>query len=177
MAFLVAAVILAGAIGLVNLMFTYGVVRRLREHTEILDRLAGPSGKIIIEPGQRVADVAAVTVDGDSIAIYGSDGPTLVGFFAPACQPCKAKLPGFVELARQHPGGRRRVLAVMVGGSDDEAEPFMADLGDAASVVRDGKDGPVPVAFGVQGFPAFALIGADGEVKASGSDLSALSSA
>jgi len=69
------------------------------------------------------------------------------------------------------------VLAVMVGGSDDEAEPFMADLGDAASVVRDDKDGPVPVAFGVQGFPAFALIGADGEVKASGSDLSALSSA
>jgi thiol-disulfide isomerase/thioredoxin len=180
MALLAAAVVVVGIIGLLNLLFTFGVVRRLREHTEALNGLERPSATVMLEPGKTVVDFTAVTVTGeptslDSLNRAGS--PALVGFFSPNCPPCETKLPAFVEYARQYPGGQSRVLAVVVGDDDEAASKFVNALGETAGVVRDIRGGPVYKAFGVRGTPAFALVDASGAVLASGSEVSEVSAA
>ena len=42
-----AGLVLVGLLGLVNLLFSVGVVRRLREHTKVLDQLGGGSGQLV----------------------------------------------------------------------------------------------------------------------------------
>jgi hypothetical protein len=50
----------------------------------------------------------------------------------------------------------------------------VADLTGAAIVVLEPPDGPVARAFGVRGFPAFALVGDGGRIEATGTELTAL---
>lgn len=177
MTFLVAAIVVVGVLGVVNLLFSFGVIRRLREHTEILNEIGGRAGSVMLEPGQKVAGFEAATVDGAPVALAAAGGPALVGFFTPGCGPCSAKLPAFVELAREHPGGRDRVFAVVLSHDDAEAAPYVQDLAAVAQVVRGVEGGPMPKAFGVQGFPAFAVVDADSVVLASGSELPDLAAA
>ncbi len=178
MALLVAAVTVVGALGVVNLIFSLGVIRRLREHTEILDRLAAGGGaqgeSVMLRPGETVGDFVATTMDGERVSRGALVGSTLVGFFSPDCAPCEERLPEFVDHAEHHPGGRRQVLAVIVAQDEDTAGPVVAELASVARVVRDVGAGPVPRAFGVHGFPAFALVEPGGMVRASGYELSAL---
>jgi thiol-disulfide isomerase/thioredoxin len=173
MAFVVAALVLVGALSVVNLLFSFGVIRRLREHTALLDRrVDGMSPFEATRPvGETVDDFAASTVDGEPISRDLLTGTTLVGFFSPSCAPCRERLPTFVEQARDH----EPVLAVVVAPEGDEGAPAVVDeLRPVARVVREAPDGPLATAFGVHGFPAFALIGSDGEVIASGIELTAL---
>jgi thiol-disulfide isomerase/thioredoxin len=173
----VAALVLVGLLCLVNLLFSFGVVRRLREHTKILDRLGGGTGPLVLEPGKTVAEFAATTVDGEPVSVRTGDGPLLVGIFALGCEPCATKLPSFVEYAREHPGGRDRVLAVVLGPDEEAATSYVADLIGVARVVRGVEGDPLPTAFGVRGFPAFALVGTDGVVLASGTEIAEVSAA
>jgi hypothetical protein len=62
-----------------------------------------------------------------------------------------------------------------VGESDQEAAQLVADLGRVARVVQELDGGPLQQAFGVRGFPAFALLSSGGAVAASGSDVAAIS--
>src|SRR6266508_1061488 len=123
MALLVAAVTVVGALGVVNLIFSLGVIRRLREHTEILDRLAAGGGaqgeSVMLRPGETVGDFVATTMDGERVSRGALVGSTLVGFFSPDCAPCEERLPEFVDHAEHHPGGRRQVLAVIVAQDED----------------------------------------------------------
>jgi thiol-disulfide isomerase/thioredoxin len=173
----VAGLVLVGLLGLVNLLFAVGVVRRLREHTKILDRLGDGSGQLILGPGETVGEFAATTVDGEPASVGTGDGPTLVGFFALGCQPCATKLPSFVEYAGEHPGGRDRVLAVVLGPEEEAAASYVTDLSGVARVVRGVEGDPLPTAFSVRGYPAFALVGTGGVVLASGTELTELSAA
>lgn len=181
MAFVVAALVLVGLLSVLNLIFSFGVIRRLREHTKILDRdghgsgggAAADAATVMSAPGETVGDFGVSTVDGEPVARDVLAGTTLVGFLSPSCEPCKERLPKFVELARQHEPDQ--VLAVVVAQDDDEAAPgVVAELVGVARVVREPDSGPVSTAFGVQGFPAFALVGPQGEIIASGYELSAL---
>ena len=82
-----------------------------------------------------------------------------------------------LKYAREHPGGRDRVLAAVLGPDEEAATSYVADLIGVARVVRGTEGDPLPTAFGVRGFPAFALVGTDGVVKASGTDLGEVSAA
>jgi hypothetical protein len=172
MAVLVAAVVLVGAVAMANLVFTFGVIRRLREHTELLSGMSagGFGGRNMLGPGRAVGAYAATAVDGTPVSNDAADGPLLVGFFSLGCEPCTAKRPIFAERAREHPGGRDRVLAVVVGDDGDgDASAYLDELTPVARVVRQLPTGELPAAFRVEGYPAFAFVGADGVVLASGS--------
>lgn len=173
---LISVTVLVGALALVDLVLTFGVVRRLREHTELLDRLSG-NGPVMTPAGGTAADFAATTANGEPVSRDLLSGTTLLGVLSPDCPACREKLPRFAELARDHPGGRGQVLAVVVAPSDDEAAPVVAELAGVARVVRDAGGGPVTSAFAVHGYPAFALLGPGGTVLASGSDLAELAPA
>jgi thiol-disulfide isomerase/thioredoxin len=164
MTVLVAAVVLVGVLGAVNLLFCLGVIRRLREHTEILDSITdGHAGgrDLILPAGETAAEFAAVSVGGRPVSRASLAGPTLVAFFSPGCAPCTEQLPHFVDLARAHSPGQ--VLAVVCGPGD--ATPLVEPLGEVAEVVREETTGPLQEAFAIRGFPSFAVVEPGGLVR------------
>ena len=168
MAFLVAAVVLIGLVSLLNLALTYGVIRRLRQHNDMLGApsFAGPAQVSQLAVGAVVDDFKAVTVSGGTVARNDLSGHTLVGFFSPDCPACTAEIGRFVEVARSR--SRDSVWAVVVGEPDRVADT-VATLTPAAGTViaEDGRQEMVS-AFGVVGFPAFFVIGVGGAVQAIG---------
>jgi hypothetical protein len=170
-AFLIALVALVGAIALLDLLLTVGVIRRLRQHTEQLSNLStpgGPAGDIIIGAGEQAGEFAATTTDGEPVSRDLLSGQTLVGVLSAGCSACQERLPEFVSRAESFPGGRGQVLAVLAG-EPDEVEPYREQLAPVARVVIEPPmDGPISKALQVQGYPAFALLDADGKVVAGG---------
>jgi len=177
MAYLAAAVIVVGIVGLLNLVLTFGVIRRLREHTvrfTAIEAGHGHSDPIMLGAGNTVQPFQAVTEDGVTFTRDGLAGRTLVSFFSPDCTPCQERMPQFIRYAAEHPGGRDRVVAV-VASDRDAAGEYAAALTPVARVVIEADQGPLCTAFGVQGFPAISLIDESGTVIASGSLLDDIS--
>jgi thiol-disulfide isomerase/thioredoxin len=172
MAYLAAATVLVGLLAAVNLLFTVGVIRRLREHTAELAarRNQGTPGTGVAHPaGARIGDFTATTVAGDRVDAGTPGDRLLAGFFSPNCGPCKDRLPGFLAYAAARSGGPERILAV-VAGTTEESAALVDQLRPVATVVVEPDQGPVQQAFGIAGFPAFVLVD-DGWVAASDFDL------
>jgi thiol-disulfide isomerase/thioredoxin len=169
-----ALTIAVGLLGLVNLLFLFGVVRRLREQTEILDKLGeqilAGGNKVMLEAGSTVAAFRAETVDGERVGL--DDETTLVGVFSPGCSACERQLDAFAGYAAEYPGGRSRTL-VVVAGAEADAAPYADRLRQSARVVVEPDGGPVSRALGVSGFPAFALVDGD-RVRVSGYEVASL---
>lgn len=142
---MIVAVVALSFLCLVNLLLTLGLARRIREEPPEVMLPAGAHTDAALEP------------------------PTLVGFFSPTCGPCQERLPEFIARARRAPAGR--TLAVVVG---DGSADMVALLTGVASTVVEPRGGELSTAFGVKGFPAFALVGDGGRIEASGSDLAAI---
>lgn len=159
----VVVLVVLGTLGLVNLVVTLGLARRMRAQVDLLRMsIEGVSNPrpIMLEAGNRVGGFAAATTAGDPVGHADLRGPTLVGFLSASCPACAESLPSFVARARLVPGGRAGVLAVLVGGEDATGE-LRERLAPVARVVVEHPSGPVATAFGVDGFPAFALLDDD----------------
>jgi hypothetical protein len=167
MVYLTTAVVLVGVLCVLNLLLTYGVIRRLREHNELLAQRPVGLPDLIIGAGSAVGAFTASTVDGDSLNADDLAPGTVVGFFSPGCSACVEKLPRFVDASAAHPGGQDRVLAVVVGPEDAAAE-YVSALSPKARVVVAPHGSEIEKAFVVKGYPSFALVGADGVVAVSG---------
>ncbi|MFD8412143.1 TlpA family protein disulfide reductase [Streptomyces sp. NPDC059650] len=148
---LIAVVALVGTLCTLNLVLTLGVVKRLREHTELLGAVQGDP--VSLEVGQEVGEFDTSTVGGEPLVRDLLSGPVLFGFFSPTCEPCKDKLPRFVEYARREPGGRSSVVATVVGDADS-ASAFVAELGQVARVVVEDPGGAMGTALGIRAFPS-----------------------
>ena len=166
----IGAAVLAIVLALLNIVLLLAVVRRLSEHETRIAALSGGGAgppelpQIVAPVGHRVGEFIAASVDGRPVERVG---PLLVGFFSPSCDSCHERVPAFRSAAGQHAGS---ALAVVVRDGKDP-DPLVADLDGAATVVVEEPDGPLAAAFAVRGFPAFALLGADGTVRASGYEL------
>lgn len=164
MAILTAAVVLVGVLVLFDLLLTLGLVKRVRSHAEVLDKLvnARPSHAESggLEPGQLppgtvVGEFAATTSDGLEISRASFTDGALIGFFSTWCETCAEQLPGF--LAYAEPLGRERVLAVVHGG--EELLPgLIAKLSKVAQVVVEPDNGPIAKAVGADATPTMAVI-------------------
>jgi len=171
--YLVSAVVVVGALGLLNLLVTLGVIRRLRE-LEPLAHAAGdeqtqPGHGPIPAPGYPVGQFTTRTTAGELVSREDLlDARTLVAFFSVGCPPCVQALPRFVAHAAAA-GSPHGVLAVVRGGGADAAG-FVEPLEQVARVVvEDGRGrGPVSAAFGVTGSPAYCLVDGSGTLQASG---------
>lgn len=178
MPFLVTGLAVVGALTLLNLVLTLGVIRRLREHTALLGRSSHPAhaGDSPTRPVDAlVGDFTATTVEGATVSRATLAGETVVGFFSPGCEACDKLVPEFVGWAAANvPGGRNHVLAV-VEAFPGEEEHHVALLSEVAQVVveRPGA-GRVIAAFGVTAFPALCVVDSDGRIVATGRGLDAL---
>jgi thiol-disulfide isomerase/thioredoxin len=174
--YLAGAIVLIGAIAVLNLILTFGVIRRLREDSERLAGGAPPMPEVMLTAGASPDAFVATTTDGERVSQELLTGDMLVGFFSPHCGPCKELAPRFVERAAAVPGGRSRVLAVLVGERHEMGE-LLPGLERVARVVveRDiDAEGTVSHAFAVRGFPAVCTLDRDGRVASSGFELSVL---
>ncbi|MFI6600570.1 TlpA family protein disulfide reductase [Nonomuraea sp. NPDC050536] len=170
MSYLAAAIALIGLLAALNLLFTVGVVRRLRDQSAELAALREsgqakprPVDDVALPVGAPAGAFAATTIDGEPVTLGTFGERPLVGFFSPRCTPCKEQLPTFVKYAAARPGGRDTVLAVIVG-TEEEAQETAELLRPVATVVVEPDAGPLQRALGVTGFPAFLLI--EGETVA-----------
>ncbi|HEX6356431.1 TlpA disulfide reductase family protein [Actinophytocola sp.] len=171
MPYLAAGTVLVGLLGLVNLVLTFGVIRRLRDVGFSASALAR---KPMLSAGEPVGEFEIVTTDGTPISRDSLGGDTVVGFFSTGCAPCEQLLPAFLQYAAAMPGGRERVLAVVVGPEGDVVEPVARLAPVSRVVVEDITGGPLSSAFGVLGYPSVCVVDGAGRVAASGSELRVL---
>jgi hypothetical protein len=168
MATLISVVAIVGALCLIDLLLTLGVIRRLREHTAMFTTMQPREmGVTALNDGEFPQPFRAT--DADSINVKGPAGLRIVAFFSTTCPVCPVRVPTFADYVRAHPVGQDEALAVVTGEPDGWMS-YLADLAEVAHVCTEELGGPISRAFAVQGFPAFFVLGADGAVQASGHD-------
>ncbi|MFF3326398.1 hypothetical protein [Streptomyces sp. NPDC002889] len=165
MVYLAIALVAVAALCAVDLMLTLAVLRRLRDRPASSPALTEEGG---ISVGAAVAPFSTQCAEGARLTERDLADGAVVAFFTTGCQPCRDKLPDFVENAAPLQG-RRQVIAVVVspsGGAHDETEALeMAEqLAVVARVVRESPQDPCTTAFGVRAFPSqFAVSAPHGE--------------
>jgi len=173
MVYLAVAVVVVAAVTLLNLLFTLGVVRRLREHTELISKGLNAEGPAegVLAAGASVPAFAAEAVDGSAVTRDSLVDGAMVAFFSPSCQPCQERLPEFLDRAGAVPSDRRQAYAVVVGEPQDTAE-MVARLNPVVRVLTGDAAAPMVEAFGADTFPALYRMAPGGVVAASGHGLS-----
>lgn len=167
MPILIAAVAVVGGLCLLDLLMTFGVVRRLREHSRMLAGSDPARPLVALSPGELPGDFSRKTLSGS--VVTGTTGLRVVAFLASWCSICPERVPSFIGYLRDHRIGRDSVLAVVEGG-DDAPPAYLDRLAEVAQVCVEPPDGTIAKAFGVQGFPAFCLLDSAGALVASGHD-------
>jgi thiol-disulfide isomerase/thioredoxin len=167
-----AVVAVIGAVAVVNLVLTMGVLRRLREQA-----LSPAPGSAVHHEqrlpavGAAVTDFHTVDVDGRDLSLHDLTGPAVVGFFTPGCPPCEALLPEFVAAAAEP--GRQAIAVIVVDPGEDESD-YRRRLAPAARTVVENPHGVVQRAFGADVFPTIAVLDAEHTIIASSFDVAAL---
>jgi hypothetical protein len=169
MTLLAAAVIFVGCLCLLDLLLTFGVLRRLREHAALL--AAGPADQAPgLAPGERPAPFVAVSATGQ--AISGPSGLRMAAFFSTSCSVCPAAVAPFLRYLRSAGLSPDQVLAVIA--SETEATDYLADLAGAACACVEPQGGSLGNAFQINAFPSFFLLDDHGVIVASAFDPDAL---
>ncbi|MFF5235381.1 TlpA family protein disulfide reductase [Dactylosporangium sp. NPDC000521] len=144
-----------------NLLLTFGVIRKLREHDT---RLAPPPVPDSGPPtGSTIAPLTATTVAGRQVSTVDADRATLVGFFTPGCKPCADSIPEFLD---RH--ARTGVAAVAVVVTDVAGSGLYAERLAEVDVLIEPGGGSWATAFRVSSFPTLCLIDRGGVVLGSG---------
>jgi hypothetical protein len=160
---LTALVILVGIIGLGNVMFLYGVTRRLRLLDERVTSLNSPSGP---QPGHRVGAFSATTLDGRDVGTADLEGTdTLVALLTVGCGACDKVVGELADVGGDTP----LLVLVQAGESEDSGELVGSVRGNTSAGARIAvvPYGPVASAFDVNSFPTIMRV-SDGVVRASG---------
>jgi hypothetical protein len=161
MPILIAAVVVIGGICLLDLLLTFGVIRRLREHTAMLGSPPDPhSSAIGLAEGDSPGAFSTITTTGS--LVDGAAGLRVVAFFTTSCAICAKRVAPFIDYLREHRIDPGSVLAI-VGASSDGA-PYLDQLTQVAAVCLEQEDGAMARAFKVGGFPAFCLLDGNGVV-------------
>jgi hypothetical protein len=154
MTFLTAAVVLVGALCLFDLLLTFAVLRRLREHTEELAGLRESQhpAHAAFDPGVLIGQ----TLPG--FAADADNRPEVVGFFDANCSTCHEHAPEFAALAR-----RAAALAV-VTGEGSGADELIKLLADVPTVLAGDEATRLAADLGVDAVPLFLRVNEHGKI-------------
>jgi hypothetical protein len=158
-------------ITVLHLLITFGLVRRLRVHTDLLNQLLDDT-KRTLPTGTPIPAFTASTVDDVPLSDSDLAHPAAIALLAVNCPHCRTNLPDFVAYVRSAGYPRDHVLAVVTtsdGITDPADRDTMIDaLTPVATVICEtGPRGPVAEAFQTQGFPTFYLTDTHAAISAS----------
>jgi hypothetical protein len=170
MPIIIAAVTVIGGLCLLDLLLTFGVIRRLREHTDMLTR--GPARpELGLSAGELPEPFSTVTIDGELVS--GAAGLRVVAFFSSGCSICPERVAPFADYLRDHGIKRDSTLAVSIGPGSSPP-PYLAEIAELARICVEEDGGEIAKAFKIAGFPAFFVLDDDGAVVVSDHNPSAL---
>jgi hypothetical protein len=152
MTFLIAAVVLVGALCLFDLLLTFAVLRRLREHTAELERLASEPRTLPYDPSFLVGRALPGT------ALRAVPRPRLVAFFDADCSSCHEHAPKFAAEAR--PGASVAIIT----GAGRQVQNLVDVVGEVSAVVVAEEADTVVADLGIQAFPMFLQVDAEGRI-------------
>jgi hypothetical protein len=166
MPYLVGAVVFVGALCLLDLVLTLGVIRRLRAMSASQADDHGLDVSVsTLEPGRPAGPFTAETTT-PGITVSGPAGLRLVAFFSTHCSLCPKRAPSFVSYVRANGLRAEDVLAIVTCVDGDmSGATYLDDVAAVTRVCTEEPDGPVATAFQVTGFPAFCLLEPDGTVR------------
>ncbi|WP_394621416.1 MauE/DoxX family redox-associated membrane protein [Lentzea sp. JNUCC 0626] len=155
------AVVLLAVVVALHVLFTFGLVARVRE---LQENAVPKRASNLPQPGAVIRPFTVLDSDGLPFTEADLDGPVQVGFFSVGCGPCRTLTDALIAA----PPAARFVSVVDGDVSDPEGTARLAEkvsvLGRVAVV---GTDDPVLSAFGVQAYPTL-LHTHGGVVTASG---------
>ncbi|MDT7782877.1 MAG: hypothetical protein QOF58_1296 [Pseudonocardiales bacterium] len=159
------AVVLLAVVVVVHVLFTYGLVARVRE----LQERSGPvRDQNLPRPGKVIPAFSVADTDGALFTEADLDGPVQVGFFSVGCGPCRS----LTDALLADPPVARFVSIVDGDVTDPEATARLVEkVSGLGRVVVIGTDDPVLSAFDVMAFPTL-IYTHGGVVTASGIRLS-----
>ena len=134
MVFLTAAVVVVGLAVAVDLLLTVGVIRRLRQHTALLNETAGPRTLLPPKAGDPIGAFEAVTLDGQAVSRETLPPGGLVLFLGPGCVGCEKQLPALVEELRASGRPQAATLAI-IPAEPEKAAHMISALESLAMVV------------------------------------------
>ncbi|WP_327287688.1 TlpA family protein disulfide reductase [Streptomyces sp. NBC_01198] len=163
MAYLIVVVVLVGALCLLDLLLTVGLIRRLRAQPAPRPSGDGFAEEGMLPPGAIVPAFGTRTVDGRPLLSRDLDTGTVVVFLSPGCPPCHAQLPRVVAALGAAPVSG--AVAVVAGGGegDADAQQMLKELAPVARVVHESVTGPVTEAFAARAFPVMCRVRAVGD--------------
>jgi peroxiredoxin len=122
----------------------------------------------LIRPArQKVADDFTLkTADGPTVKLSEQRGKVvLVNFWATWCPPCKAEIPGFVELQEAYRDKGLQVVGVSVDDTPDKLKPFASEFKLNYPVLVGLERDDLQDAYGpMWGIPTTYLIARDGRI-------------
>ncbi|WP_037810088.1 TlpA family protein disulfide reductase [Streptomyces sp. NRRL S-1448] len=163
MPYLIAAVVLIGALCLLDLLLTVGLVKRLRAQQAPRPSANGFAHDGMLPPGGIVGAFETRTIDGRSLHRRDLGTGTVVVFLSPGCPPCHRLLPRVAAALGATPA--IEAVAVVTGGmdGDPDTEQLLKELGPVARVVHEPGTGPVTEAFAARAFPIMCRVRAVGD--------------
>lgn len=166
MPIVVTAVIVLGALVIVDLSLSAAIIRKLRT----LESQSAGSPPAGLPPGARPGEFTALSTGGTPVTSDQLRGrETLVGFFSSDCAGCLPKAPLFAQAAGRARGQGIEAVAVITV-MERQPDDLLAALGDGVSVVVEQGRGPMGRAFSIGAFPWFFLIDPNGAVVVGGGD-------
>lgn len=164
---MIAVVAVVGAIGLLNLLLTFGVIGRVRVLQEAVQTgvLRDPA---LPAPGDAVGAFQVTAEDGTQLseAVVQGD-PALVCFFMPGCRPCADVRAQLLSRPPALP-----LIAFVEGTSEDpEVQQIIQSLRHLGPVATTQAGDTVTRAFKPSGFPTLFRT-MDGSIVAAGHRLS-----
>lgn len=173
MVFVVVALCLLTTLVVIDLLMSFGIIRRLRAHSEMIyDR----DGAASLPAGTPVPDFVSLNAKGESMSAAWLRGATsAVAFVTQDCPSCHAQLPALLDMLKQRgaDGDRSLVIVVDVPGGQDITE-LAAMFDGLATVVIEPLGGILQTAFRINGLPAFVAVDPEAIVMSSSSAVNGL---
>jgi uncharacterized membrane protein YphA (DoxX/SURF4 family) len=148
-------------LGVVNVALNVRITRQIAKQNELLrisiEGVPNPSSTML-DAGSVVSSFIATTLTGEHVSKADLAGETFVGFLSAGCPACAESMPAFILRAMEV--GPGKVMAV-VSGDGDAADQMTRKLAPVSQVIAEPEHGPVALAFGVTGYPAFGLLSDD----------------